>query len=219
MTVPGILRQHVHVPLCLAVTSAVVVVVAVLIACACGGGPSSPTAPGNSGGSGQATPVLTSIHSGWKSPRCSACHTLPVTSHQVSDVWRCAQCHGANGACNPNGRPTVRQHSTTDTCVTCHQQTHQFTASAECVGCHFAASGTVTCQGPSGPGLPGVLQSGCFGWPGAEFSPSNKASVTTFLRADQASVDFVLRDPMGAVVRLADLLQSKPVLLVHGSFT
>lgn len=192
-----------------------------LLAVSCGGGaarrtqPVSPTSPGAL----RSPAVLVSSHPGWENPQCGSCHVLPVGGHLVAEPWGCAQCHGANGACNPNGRPAVRPHAPTDDCVTCHQRKHAFTANDRCLGCHFATTGVVTCQGASGPGLPGQLESGCFGWPAAEFSPTNKAAVSTFLRAGQQAVDFALRDTAGATVRLSDLLRSRPVLLVHGSFT
>jgi hypothetical protein len=180
--------------------------------------PSSPTSPSGPGPAGQA-PTLTTAHPGWKNPRCNVCHQVPVARHQATDASLCAQCHGANGACDPNGRSGVRSHAYTDDCTTCHGQKHQFTAAAECVRCHFASSGRVSCPGPAGPSLPGSLQSGCFGWPGSEFSPSNKASVRTVVGAGQPAVDFALRDTTGTIVRLSDLLRTKPVLLVHGAFT
>jgi len=198
-----------------------VVLATTLWLAACGGGGSStasPTSPSGAAPAGTA-PALRTTHEGWKNPRCNNCHALPVSRHQIADVWRCAECHGANGACNPNGRSTVRRHASTDICVNCHQQKHQFTANTQCVGCHFASAGLVTCPGAAGPTLPVQLQSGCFGWPAAEFSPANSAGVATFLRAGQQAVDFTLRDTSGVAVRLSDLLRTRPVLLVHGSFT
>jgi len=76
-----------------------------------------------------------------------------------------------------------------------------------------------TDPGTGGPTLPGALQSGCFGWPGTEFSPANKATVATFLAPGQQAIDFSLRDTTGTQVRLSDLLRTRSVLLVHGSFT
>jgi len=79
---------------------------------------------------------------------------------------------------------------------------------------------------PTGPGspktppsLPTTLQSGCLGWPATDFSPANKASVATFLAPGQRAIDFALRDTAGIVVRLSELLATRPVLLVTGSFT
>jgi hypothetical protein len=80
--------------------------------------------------------------------------------------------------------------------------------------------------GPGGPGsggappnLPGTLQSGCLGWPGTDFSPTNKANVATFLAPGQLAIDFALRDTNGVVFRLSELLATRPVLLIAGSFT
>jgi hypothetical protein len=67
--------------------------------------------------------------------------------------------------------------------------------------------------------LPGTLRSGCFGWPAIDFSPTNKASLTTGLAPGDRAVDFALRDLSGHTVRLSDLLATRPVLLIIGSFT
>jgi hypothetical protein len=74
-------------------------------------------------------------------------------------------------------------------------------------------------SGGTPPGLSETLQSGCFGWPGIDFSPGNKANVATFLGPGQRAVDFALRNTAGAVVRLSELLATRPVLLIAGSFT
>ena len=88
---------------------------------------------------------------------------------------------------------------------------------------------SATCGGstpaptPSAPSAPSnlsnALASGCFGWPGSEFSTTNKASVQTFLRAGDRAVEFSLRNTAGETVTLSGLLASRPVLLVHGAFT
>jgi hypothetical protein len=190
---------------------------------ACGSGPTSPpttpSAPAAPTPQPAAAPVLTSLHSGTRNPRCNACHTLPVAGHTTTAVPTCASCHGANGACDPNGRPDVRHHAPADNCVSCHQAHHGFASNTECTACHFAAKGTRACLADAGPKLPGTLVSGCFGWPGSEFSPSNKATVRTNLRAGDRAVDFSLRDAGGAAVTLSGLLATRPVLLVHGAFT
>jgi len=184
---------------------------------ACGSAnPQSPTTAPKLGPPGT-PPVLASTHPGTRNPRCGTCHALPVTGHSTTDVSQCAACHGANGACNPNGRSTVRRHAASDNCVSCHQQHHDFTKNSECVACHFASQGTRTCGSAGGPG--GTLTQGCFGWPGTEFSPSNRATVQTFLQAGSKAVEFTLRDAAGASYTLSGLLATKPVLLVHGSFT
>jgi hypothetical protein len=113
----------------------------------------------------------------------------------------------------------VRRHDTSDDCVSCHPAHHTFRTNADCVACHFATAGTRACVPENGPNLPGTLVTGCFGWPQAEFSPANRAGVRTFLRAGDPAVDFALSDTAGAAVTLSGLLRTRPVLLVHGSFT
>jgi hypothetical protein len=81
------------------------------------------------------------------------------------------------------------------------------------------AGGAPTAPAAPTPSLSSGLQAGCLGWPAADFSPSNHASVRTSLAAGQRAIDFALRDPGGATYRLSELLASRPVLLVHGSFT
>jgi hypothetical protein len=68
-------------------------------------------------------------------------------------------------------------------------------------------------------GLSSNLQSGCYSWPGEEFSPENLAALDAALPAGSAAVDFSLRDLEGNTFRLSTLLKSKPVLLVLGSYT
>ena len=86
-----------------------------------------------------------------------------------------------------------------------------------------ACGGQTPAPAPSAPSAPSTLSnalaSGCFGWPGAEFSTSNKASVQTFLRAGDRAVEFNLRNTAGETVTLSGLLATRPVLLVHGAFT
>lgn len=77
-----------------------------------------------------------------------------------------------------------------------------------------------TPQTPAGPPtLAAGLTQGCLGWPGAEFSPSNKATVRTGMGAGDRAVEFTLRDTGGGAVTLSGLLATRPVLLVHGAFT
>jgi hypothetical protein len=97
------------------------------------------------------------------------------------------------------------------------------------LGCHPeppCSSETPSCSTPttptpvtSTPSLSATLTSGCFGWPGTEFSPSNRAVVSTILRAGDRAAEFSLRDTEGAAVTLSGLLATRPVLLVHGAFT
>ena len=62
------------------------------------------------------------------------------------------------------------------------------------------------------------LESNCYNWPDEEFSPTNHASVSTINQGSQA-IDFTLRDPGGESFTLSSLLDTKPVLMVFGSFT
>ena len=181
--------------------------------------PTSPTPPVQSGGPAGTPTTLAASHPGTRNPLCGACHVLPVAGHTATDPALCASCHGANGACDPNGRPEVRNHAVSDNCLSCHQQHHGFSANAQCVSCHFAALGRRACGTSGGPNIPGALTSGCFGWPATEFSPSNKATVQTFLQPGSRAVDFALRDVNGASYTLSGLLATRPVLLVHGAFT
>jgi hypothetical protein len=102
---------------------------------------------------------------------------------------------------------------------------------AAVLGVAFMASGAPACgsRPANAPAAPSVvaqqppaapaLASGCFGWPGTEFSPSNKAAVRTHLGAGDRAVEFSLRDTAGAAVTLSGLLATRPVLIVHGAFT
>ncbi len=71
----------------------------------------------------------------------------------------------------------------------------------------------------SGPQLSANLASNCFDWPSTEFSPTNKASLQTFLAPGARAVEFTLKDVDGRERSLSSLLAERPVLLVHGSFT
>lgn len=187
---------------------------------ACGSAARTPTANSPVANPPSAAPlVLDASHAGRKNPQCGACHGLPVAGHQASQPPACAACHGANGACNPNDAASGRRHAATDDCVGCHQQKHQFHQNADCVSCHFASAGLDDCSERGTPGLSGTLVSGCFDWPATEFSDSNQASVRTFLAPGARAVDFTLDDPDGGSHTLSDLLATRPVLLVHGSFT
>jgi hypothetical protein len=181
--------------------------------------PAVPSSPSTGTPPSATAPVLAASHPGARSPLCATCHALPVAGHAATTAPACVSCHGANGACDPNGRSGVRRHAQADNCVSCHQARHGFSANTECTACHFASKGTRACVAETGPNLPGTLASGCFGWPGAEFSPSNKATVRTYLRAGDRAVEFTLRDTSGAAVTLSGLLATRPVLIVHGAFT
>lgn len=63
------------------------------------------------------------------------------------------------------------------------------------------------------------LQSHCYRWPEATFTRQTYAGVYTSLEPGDVAVDFGLADIGGTVHRLSDLLATKPVLLVLGSYT
>jgi cytochrome oxidase Cu insertion factor (SCO1/SenC/PrrC family) len=64
------------------------------------------------------------------------------------------------------------------------------------------------------------LTSNCFNWPAQEFSVVNHVddNETSVTEGDQA-IDFTLKDTEGVEYRLSQLLRTKPVLIVFGSFT
>ena len=69
------------------------------------------------------------------------------------------------------------------------------------------------------PVLASPLQSGCFGWPAAEFSPGNAATVQTLVRARDRAFEFTLADIDGRAYTLSALLVTRPVLVTTGSYT
>lgn len=76
--------------------------------------------------------------------------------------------------------------------------------------------------GPAPPAPPLLSQdasSGCYRWPGAAFTKQNFAYVFTSMEPGETAVDFELQDVEGESYRLSELLVTKPVLLVLGSFT
>jgi len=80
-------------------------------------------------------------HMGFKNPICTQCHELPVSGHAANLPPQCARCHGANGACDPNGPNSPREHDSGDQCLACHGNRHGFENRNDCVACHFAKSG------------------------------------------------------------------------------
>ena len=91
--------------------------------------------------------VLDSSHTGYSHTLCSDCHSLPVENHVSTESHLCAECHGGNGACNPNGANSSKQdHSADGTgCIDCHTEQHTYTTAESCIACHFASEGTVDC--------------------------------------------------------------------------
>lgn len=65
----------------------------------------------------------------------------------------------------------------------------------------------------------GQLEAGCYDFPPAD--PTHIDQVTTRVRFEpgDAAVDFIRRDIDGVEYRLADLLQTRPVVLVFGAFS
>ncbi len=63
------------------------------------------------------------------------------------------------------------------------------------------------------------LKANCFGFPDRRFSRRNFAEVEALLETGDAALDFTLDDPQGKQVRLKDLLDDKPVLLLQGNLT
>ncbi|TKB53361.1 hypothetical protein [Ferrimonas aestuarii] len=96
----------------------------------------------------EAQAPLTDSHFGWKNPDCGLCHN-PDNSHVVKEMapWKCAECHGNNGAPDSHGEVM--------TCGFCHAQTMerhgdaysnrkdylgvntQFKEPESCLTCHF----------------------------------------------------------------------------------
>jgi len=166
----------------------------------------------------QIPPILDPDHGGWKSVTCQYCHTLPVTGHTVTDRGECGTCHGGNGACIPNGTESGKtDHVSTDSCRGCHGTYHDFTRDSACVNCHFVSEGVVDCV--TGSGLPTDLEFHCYNWPDEPFSPTNVVPLTTGLSEGAPAVDFDLKDVYGTPYTLSDLLKTKPVFMVFGSYT
>jgi hypothetical protein len=171
-------------------------------------------------GSDAEAPILDPSHGGWKNTDCSSCHDLPIEDHTQNDPPQCAACHGGNGACNPNGPQSGHQsHDSGNDCVSCHSEQHGFTDSPECASCHFAFAGTDDCGGDTDTGVDQLIDN-CFNWPAEEFSPSNNVGgLSASVVEGQQAVDFTLMDVDGTSFTLSTLLETKPVLLVFGSYT
>ena len=91
---------------------------------------------------------------GWQNKNCSNCHSIPPTaSHDSSwgagnNYSVCANCHGGNGACDPNA--STRAHDPADDCTGsgCHNATmHGYSVNSDCVNCHLASGGLIACGG------------------------------------------------------------------------
>ena len=82
--------------------------------------------------------------------------------------------------------------------------------------------GGITLPGASPPEPPVLSQdvsSHCYRWPEATFTKLNFAYVYTSMAPGEQAVDFELQDVEGKPYRLSELLITKPVLLILGSFT
>jgi hypothetical protein len=180
--------------------------------------------------------ILGDWHLGYKNQHCDSCHNLPVQGHTTSDHWECAACHGGNGACNPDGNQSTRQHQKTDECLHCHIANHGYSEAAQCAGCHFAVlgldddCGITPMDGGSDGGqdaggdegglvLSDALVENCFNWPQDEFSSTNQASNTTAIADGALAVEFTLQDVDGNPNTLSELLATRPVLMVFGAYT
>ena len=87
-------------------------------------------------------------HTGWQKTSCTGtgCHPATIPNHTATKGPECAKCHGGNGACNPDGKNSLKQnHNSTSTCTMCHGSKHGYSATADCAACHFATSGVIDC--------------------------------------------------------------------------
>ncbi len=64
------------------------------------------------------------------------------------------------------------------------------------------------------------LIQGCVDWPMENFSQSNKAGqLSTGMKTGNTAIEFTLKDIEGNSHTLSSLLETKPVLMVFGSYT
>lgn len=64
------------------------------------------------------------------------------------------------------------------------------------------------------------LIQGCVNWPMENFSQSNKAGqLSTGVKTGDTAIEFTLKDINGTSYSLSSLLETKPVLMVFGSYT
>lgn len=84
---------------------------------------------------------------------------------------------------------------------------------------------TENTAGPPGPPTPELrreleLTSNCYNWPAQEFSATDYVERTrTSVVEGQQAIDFTLKDTDRVEYRLSQLLRTRPVLIVFGSFT
>ena len=184
-------------------------------------------------------PTLDTEHPGWTRPDCGACHALPVEGHTVTKTYSCASCHGANGACFPNGfNAEYNDHEPDEDCLSCHEQParHEIPVSSACQNCHFRELGQRECvewmppdppdehsYPPVGtaPPLATNLSESCFGFPTTPYSVDHHVEedwATELVPNDQA-IEFSLKDLANESHALSELLKDRPVWLQTGSLS
>ncbi len=89
------------------------------------------------------------------------------------------------------------------------------------LGCSASKNLTDNEPGPTNTLLPdSALVSGCYNWPDQPFTPeSNTGDLRIPVAAGEPAIDFTLKDLTGASHTLSTLLETKPVLMVFGSYT
>jgi hypothetical protein len=84
------------------------------------------------------------------------------------------------------------------------------------------SNGTINPPGSPTPELRREMEltSNCYNWPAQEFSSANyvEDTRTSVIEGDRA-IEFTLKDTDGVEYRLSELLRTRPVLIVFGSFT
>lgn len=90
------------------------------------------------------------------------------------------------------------------------------------LACHFIAA-NVSCNEPGTTNtlLPdSALVSGCYNWPNQPSSQNNNTGgLRISVKAGEPAIDFTLKDINGKSHTLSALLETKPVLMVFGSYT
>lgn len=97
--------------------------------------------------------------------------------------------------------------------LNCSSSASSDTATATSSG---GGSGTGTASGILRPETE-LLNNPC-NWPVEEFSSTNHVSLTTGLAEGERAIDFTLKDTSGTSWNLGQLLQTKPVFMIFGSW-
>ena len=93
---------------------------------------------------------LGNAHPGWKRTDCLTAGCHPYASSDQPPVYKCATCHGGNGACNPNGASSGKKdHAAESACTSAgchaaaiaHPNNTTYAQDVQCVTCHFAKRG------------------------------------------------------------------------------